>query len=382
MLRAELHRLGGLCVAREEETARAGLVADRGDLFFGIGDLLRAARRERLVAREQELDRVDARLRHLAHVGAHGRGAARMLRAFLGFQAERAVGQALERRGAQPRSGNPAAVDLLAQRDLETRPERAGRIGAGEPGVERDSGVPRRDQEVLLGRQDHGVDDAADRRGPREMRVRFDEAGHQCGAAAIDDFGALAIEAGARLAHGLDAVPPDEDLAGERWPAGAIEDLRVGEQQGCGHGSLRKSLRLIYSIQRRRDIMSFVNRLAVALTAVVAATTATSVGAQNVKIGVVTFLSGPAAAPFGVPAKNSAEFVVERAERRQGARRPTTRRASAAPTIEIVMHRRGGQHHDAGDGVPQPGAARRTSTSSSATSRAATASRSRRWPRS
>ena len=33
--------------------------------------------------------------------------------------------------------------------------------------------------------------------------------------------------------------------------------------------------------------------------------------AQAVKVGVVTFLSGPAAAPFGVPAKNSAEFVVE-----------------------------------------------------------------------
>ena len=29
--------------------------------------------------------------------------------------------------------------------------------------------------------------------------------------------------------------------------------------------------------------------------------------AQSVKIGVVTFLSGPAAAPFGVPAKNSAD---------------------------------------------------------------------------
>ena len=28
--------------------------------------------------------------------------------------------------------------------------------------------------------------------------------------------------------------------------------------------------------------------------------------AQSVKIGVVTFLSGPAASPFGVPAKNAA----------------------------------------------------------------------------
>ena len=35
-------------------------------------------------------------------------------------------------------------------------------------------------------------------------------------------------------------------------------------------------------------------------------------GAQNsVKIGFVTFLSGPAAAPFGVPAKNAVEFVTD-----------------------------------------------------------------------
>jgi len=32
--------------------------------------------------------------------------------------------------------------------------------------------------------------------------------------------------------------------------------------------------------------------------------------AQNVKIGIVAFISGPAAAPFGVPAKNAADFVV------------------------------------------------------------------------
>jgi len=32
---------------------------------------------------------------------------------------------------------------------------------------------------------------------------------------------------------------------------------------------------------------------------------------QAVKVGIVTFLSGPAAAPFGVPAKNSAELVIE-----------------------------------------------------------------------
>ena len=30
-----------------------------------------------------------------------------------------------------------------------------------------------------------------------------------------------------------------------------------------------------------------------------------------VKIGIVTFLSGPAAGPFGVPARNAAEITVE-----------------------------------------------------------------------
>jgi branched-chain amino acid transport system substrate-binding protein len=33
--------------------------------------------------------------------------------------------------------------------------------------------------------------------------------------------------------------------------------------------------------------------------------------AQEVKIGVVTFLSGPAASPFGVPARNAAELLIE-----------------------------------------------------------------------
>src|SRR5437899_6334497 len=33
--------------------------------------------------------------------------------------------------------------------------------------------------------------------------------------------------------------------------------------------------------------------------------------AQNVKIGIVAFISGPAAAPFGVPAKNSRDFVID-----------------------------------------------------------------------
>ena len=33
--------------------------------------------------------------------------------------------------------------------------------------------------------------------------------------------------------------------------------------------------------------------------------------ADEIKIGVVTFLSGPAASPFGVPARNAAELLIE-----------------------------------------------------------------------
>lgn len=39
--------------------------------------------------------------------------------------------------------------------------------------------------------------------------------------------------------------------------------------------------------------------------------TAPAIAGDSIKIGIVTFLSGPAAGPFGVPAKNSAEMMVE-----------------------------------------------------------------------
>ncbi|HET7364760.1 MAG TPA: ABC transporter substrate-binding protein [Burkholderiales bacterium] len=46
--------------------------------------------------------------------------------------------------------------------------------------------------------------------------------------------------------------------------------------------------------------------------ALAAAALAPAAAAQEpVKIGIVTFLSGPAAAPFGVPARNAADFVIE-----------------------------------------------------------------------
>ena len=74
-------------------------------------------------------------------------------------------------------------------------------------------------------------------------------------------------------------------------------------------------------------------RFAVALAAVALAAPA---AAQNVKIGVVTFLSGPAAAPFGVPAKNAAEFVVEQLNAGSGPA-PYNKKGFGGATIETVM---------------------------------------------
>jgi branched-chain amino acid transport system substrate-binding protein len=54
-----------------------------------------------------------------------------------------------------------------------------------------------------------------------------------------------------------------------------------------------------------------VGRMKAMLVGLLAAALAPCAAAQNVKIGIVAFISGPAAAPFGVPAKNAAEFVIE-----------------------------------------------------------------------
>jgi branched-chain amino acid transport system substrate-binding protein len=55
----------------------------------------------------------------------------------------------------------------------------------------------------------------------------------------------------------------------------------------------------------------FIARLAALTTSALAALACLPASSAPVKIGIVTFLSGPAAGPFGVPAKNGAEMMVE-----------------------------------------------------------------------
>jgi branched-chain amino acid transport system substrate-binding protein len=82
--------------------------------------------------------------------------------------------------------------------------------------------------------------------------------------------------------------------------------------------------------------MSFGNRLAVALTALAATAAPTSALAQNVKIGIVAFISGPAAAPFGVPAKNAADFVIDELNAGRGPA-PYDKKGFGGATIETVV---------------------------------------------
>src|ERR1044072_6609093 len=82
--------------------------------------------------------------------------------------------------------------------------------------------------------------------------------------------------------------------------------------------------------------MSFVNRLAVALTEAATAVAATGAAAQNVKIGIVAFISGPAAAPFGVPAKNAADFVFDELNAGKGPA-PYNKKGFGGATIETVV---------------------------------------------
>src|SRR5437660_11392655 len=57
---------------------------------------------------------------------------------------------------------------------------------------------------------------------------------------------------------------------------------------------------------------SRIRRIAALISAVAASTLAVPASAQDTfKLGIVTFLSGPAADSFGVPARNGGQFVVE-----------------------------------------------------------------------
>ena len=119
--------------------------------------------------------------------------------------------------------------------------------------------------------------------------------------------------------------------------------------------------------------------LAVALLCLIAG----SVHAQDpktIRIGFVTFLSGPAAGPFGVPAKQAAEAIVESLNAGKGPAPYNTKGLGGMPIELVVIDEAGGTTKQVTE--YRNLVERRTSISSSGTSRAATVWRSRPSPRS
>lgn len=81
------------------------------------------------------------------------------------------------------------------------------------------------------------------------------------------------------------------------------------------------------------------NKLAAVLFAACAAAPTPGVAQDAVapvKIGVVTFLSGPAASPFGVPARNAAEVVIEKLNEGKGPA-PYATKGFGGATIQTVI---------------------------------------------
>ncbi|MGH8729242.1 MAG: ABC transporter substrate-binding protein [Burkholderiales bacterium] len=82
--------------------------------------------------------------------------------------------------------------------------------------------------------------------------------------------------------------------------------------------------------------------LALALAVAAVPATAQEKAEKPVKIGFVTFLSGPAAAPFGVPARNAAEVVIEALNAGKVPAPYTTKGLGGAPIESLFVDEAGG----------------------------------------
>ena len=86
---------------------------------------------------------------------------------------------------------------------------------------------------------------------------------------------------------------------------------------------------------------------------VLAAQTASAEDAP-LRIGVITFLSGPAAGPFGVPAKNAADLLIDVLNK--GGQIPGyEKKGFGGRAIEVVYVDEAGGPHQSGHRVPQSG---------------------------
>ena len=185
MTNALLDRARGARVSGKRLVAELGLAHRHRHLFLRHRRFFGAHAGD-LFARQIELDRVDAIFDERAHRAADlfraGDDDAE-IEAFMWDVRGRGIAEAADRRDLRAcrqiaRTGNHAAVDRIADDDIEARLGCSGAATHREAGVEHELGHLRGDQRVLLRR--HHLD-RIDARGivPGEMEVRVAQAGHQ-----------------------------------------------------------------------------------------------------------------------------------------------------------------------------------------------------------
>src|SRR5215208_676239 len=83
----------------------------------------------------------------------------------------------------------------------------------------------------------------------------------------------------------------------------------------CGGAKIdpdkRVASRSTQSIREDRSMRHFLRRVSALVSAASLCIAGAAFAEDPLRIGVITFLSGPAAGPFGVPAKNASDLVAE-----------------------------------------------------------------------
>jgi hypothetical protein len=232
-----LDRLGGVSVRRQPHPSLAAGRRCGGDLLIPEDDVARGVGHDTALAREGELDDVDAEVGHLVHEAMQVLGAE--LDVVGGDEHAR---RALPGGGPQPRAREPSAGEFLTAEDVVIGNPVAAGVRAREPRFEQNAAGAQAPRQAVLRRQLVAVLRPVNGRPEREVGVRLDQAGHQDRPRAVDDRPGLVAQAPGR-ADRDDPVALNPHVSRHQLGTLAVEDLDVREQQrAVRHGHPRTVL--------------------------------------------------------------------------------------------------------------------------------------------